>query len=690
MKRLTYHLSGMEQNTASYEMMYDGLMKVRSRNRYLGADPVDHTPHYFRGNIGYEITAPHKLAHDRPCIKICIPLSEIFENTKESLPMKRLKYHLLQMEKETYTYKEMYEGEKIVFPPPSSDPCSDEQQPWREQDADYYYKQSMLSIENTHKLAQDKPTLVWRIPAELLGIDSYTSVAADYCLRAFKPYIDALNEPLYNRGRPDNEKGKYYLYSPGGEVLLRNTAFFSLCPQRDYDYGSGYSVYLYDDDQPRPPQMCLCIRMQVQLPKRNLRKTIQMLCRDLPDAVDDFINNFDPIPLYQALELAEKQTAIRSWLKNSEYCAFIANGSILPRSKNSDLPMTNAIPFRSTPEDEISICGVTGMGIKRGVTVITGGGYSGKSTLLDAISSGIYDHIAGDGRELCITDPSAVTISAEDGRSIKRVNISPFIKWTPCADTTDFSTERASGSTSQAANIIEAVDNGSKLLLLDEDRSATNFMIRDRMMKELIEKEPITPFTDRVRELLSRHRVSTILVIGGSGEYLSVADKVYMMNDFVIQDVTPRAKDLCANNRVISEAPEEANWRQQRALKHEGFTSYPENASSEKLCISEMGFIMIGDEKIDVRGLHNIITPNQIYALGFILRYLQLFNGDDTIDLTKSIDMLYCKIQEEGLDIVYSSYFTTCERFLDLPRKQEVLACINRMRKVTFEKGLSH
>jgi len=409
-----------------------------------------------------------------------------------------------------------------------------------------------------------------------------------------------------------------------------------------------------------------------------------MLCRDLPNAVDQFIAEFDIVRLNRALELAEKQASIRAWLKNSDYCAFVANGSILPRSKGTDLPMENAIPFQSVPDDEIEICGVRGMGIKKGVTVITGGGYSGKSTLLDAISAGIYDHIPGDGRELCITDNTAVSISAEDGRSVKHVNISPFIKWLPGGDTTDFSTDHASGSTSQAANIMEAVDCGAKLLLIDEDRSATNFMIRDRMMKELIEKEPITPFTDRVNELHKREGVSTILVIGGSGEYLSVADKIYMMEDYLIHDVTKKSKAICISHGVTTDVPADTDWTQNRILYSEHFSSYPEGSGSEKLEVSDMGFIQIGDEWIDVRGLHDIVSKRQLDTLGFMLRQLMVSNKDHKIDIVHRIDELYAKIEVEGVDILYSPFFTTTERFLDLPRKQELLALISRMRKIQF------
>ncbi len=640
----------------------------------------DWDPTYYNGNVGFRITATHKLAQDKPTVTIMLPIDSIlndYDEMKEGILMKRLKYYLLNMQNDTSTYKEMYDGETILSLSPD-----------REleilYDPIYWHEDKSCEITSTHKLAQSKPTVTWNIPIEKIGIEDITTAAADYCLRAFAPYIDELNAELYNRSRPDDESGKYYLYKPGGEVLVRNTAYFALCPQKDYENGSGNMVYMLNDGVSRPPKMCLCIRMQVQLPKRKIRKTIGMLCKDLPEAVDRFIAQFDIVKFNETIALSEKQTAIRTWLKDSPYCSFITNGSILPRSKGTDLPMPNAVPFQSTPDDEIEICGVRGMGIKRGVTVITGGGYSGKSTLLDAISAGIYNHILGDGRELCITDDSAMTISAEDGRSVKTVNISPFIKWLPGGDTRIFSTEHASGSTSQAANIMEAVDCGARLLLIDEDRSATNFMIRDRMMKELIEKEPITPFTDRVKELYSACGVSTVLVIGGSGEYLSVADRVYMMDDFHIHDVTDKGRAICKKANVCPELPPPTDWKQARTLCGEGFSSYPSGSGSEKLVVSDMGFILIGDEQINIRGLHDIITKRQLDALGYMLRWLMLRNTEPTVDLDSIIDKLYEEIEKEGLDTVFSSYFTTTERFLDLPRKYELKAVINRMRKLSF------
>ena len=599
--------------------------------------------------------------------------------------MKRLKNKLLSMEANTTTYREMYEGSMII-----DDPAHPTILPYKDHSSVYYNERVGYEISVTHKLAQDKPTIVISIPCDMLGINtsdkSTKNAEADFCLRAFRRYIDALNVELYNRSRPDDENGKYYIYSPGGEVIHRNAAYFALYPQKDYENGTGSHVYLLNDGISRPPLMCLCLRIQVQLPKKKLRKTIQMLCRDLPDAVDRFILDFDMDGLQNVAELARKQASIRAWLKNSNYCSFVANGSILPRAKGTDLPMMGAIPFKSTQDDEIEVCGVRGMGIKKGVTVITGGGYSGKSTLLDAISAGIYDHVLGDGRELCITDESAVTISAEDGRSVKHVNISPFIKWLPGGDTCDFSTDHASGSTSQAAHIMEAVDSGAKLLLIDEDKSATNFMIRDRMMKELIEKEPITPFTDRVNELYATHGVSTILVIGGSGEYLSVADKIYMMEDYLIHDVTEKSRNISTSHGVTTDLPPSANWMQSRILYSDHFSSYPEGSGTEKLEVSDMGFIMIGDEKIDVRGLHDIVSSRQLDTLGFMLRYLEVTNNDRKIDIEKKINDLYMRIEAQEIDFLYSAFFTTCERFLDMPRRQELMALVNRMRKINMVK----
>ncbi|MCL2400143.1 MAG: ABC-ATPase domain-containing protein, partial [Defluviitaleaceae bacterium] len=480
--------------------------------------------------------------------------------------------------------------------------------------------------------------------------------------------------------------------------------YFSLIPAKDYRDGKGNIIYVCRYDDPPPDIMCLCIRMEIQLPYLKLDRAKTMLLKQLPEATECFVKEFNGKGLNATIKLEQTQQVIRDFLQNSDYCAFIANGSILARERGSDKPAKSAISFQSPTNCEIEIVGIKGMGIKRGVTVITGGGYSGKSTVLNAISAGIYNHVEGDGRELCITDKTAVTITAEDGRAVSNVNISPFIKWIPNGNPANFSTTHASGSTSQGANIMEAVSYGAKLLLIDEDRSATNFMIRDAVMKKLIEREPITPFTDRVNELADMG-ISTILVIGGSSEYLTVADDVFMMDEFVISEVTSKAKSFVP---VISAMTLHHDWDNHRTMS-KVFTTYPKGVSRELLSVSDTGFIIIGDERIDIRNLHDIVTETQVNALAFILRYLaksdEGLNSLETMalamrglsstgkfnmqkaDIVSKVQALYAQIEAEGLNLIDTGFFTTMHRFMDMPRQFEVLAAINRMRHVAWQKS---
>lgn len=626
--------------------------------------------------------------------------------------MKRLLWYLNQIKDsstKTFRYtvmiegrpvqKEIYDGEcSVTYLKPGGEP--DGERGGTRREPTFWHNDIAYTLDRTSRMALSRPTVTIAIPVEHIGITDFTPAAADFCLRQIAPYFERVNAEYANKSRPDSDNGKYYVYAPGGEVLVRNASFFAMHLAKDYEEGKGAKIYETRYVDPPPDRMCLHIRIEVQLPHGKLKRAKEMLVKRLPGETERFVREFNHTGLASALALEATQNQIRQFLKEGEYCTLIANGSILAREKGTKLPMKDALPFQSTPEDEIEIAGVRGMGIRRGITVITGGGYSGKSTLLNAISAGIYNHVAGDGRELCITDGTAVTITAEDSRAVSCLNISPFIKWIPGGDTGVFSTTHASGSTSQAANIMEAIDCGSKLLLIDEDRSATNFMIRDRLMKELIEKEPITPFTDRVREL-SAKGVSTILVIGGSGEYLSVTDKIYMMDEFVIGDVTGQAKSIAP---LPSTPPNKAEWATRRVMQSGKFTSYPECSGTEKLDVSDTGFIVIGDERIDIRTLHDIATSAQVDALAFMLRYLarSADKGDELermafamrgitrkaqdheIDVKACVHELYAEIEQQGINIVDTGFFTSMGRFLDLPREFELMAAISRMRRVEW------
>ena len=574
------------------------------------------------------------------------------------------------MGRETKDWKEMYAGLVV-----GSDG-------YVYNDPTYWSGDLSLTIEMTNRELVDRPTILCMIPAKELGIENYNDAVADDCYRQWIPYVEEMNEGLYNRHKLREETGWYYTARFSGEILTRNSAYFAMRSSNERSTG---------------PQMCLCMRIQVQLKKNDKKKSLRLLF-NVPEMIRSFIRGFDRERSRRVNTLAEKQKALRAWLSDSDYCAFIANGSILPRDSKTGMALMGAVPFQAPEEEEIEACGIKGLGIKKGVTIISGGGYSGKSTVLDTISAGIYDHVLGDGRELCVTDASAVSISAEDGRSVKALDISPFISWIPGGDPAEFFTDHASGSTSQAANILEAIHSGSRLLLIDEDRSATNFMIRDALMKELIQREPITPFTERVKELYTSLGVSTILVIGGSGEYLAVADTVYLMDEYRIYNATERAKDIYgehADRRTgVSGVSKIRDWSQRRILRTKGFTPYPKVFGPEKLEIPDIGFILIGDEKIDTNPIHDIVCHDQRTAIGFMIRKIEnKYGGDlfsdperETLDLAAEVDSLYEEIDEQGLDTVYSGMFPGCDRYLALPRKVDLLAVIHRMRGVEYTK----
>ena len=605
--------------------------------------------------------------------------------------MNRLKNILVHIDPSSTAYTDLYEAPIIVYDPETGVTTE-------ENDNTFWEGAVGFEITRTHKLALDKPTVLVLIPTDVIfrGSAVWHTVkeehdlalrskqycaAADASLRMLIPYVACENDILYNRGRPDEENGKFYMQIPGGEVLMRNGAFIDMRYPCDYELSGGRSARLKPSAERKSKELFLCIMVQVQLPKGRIKKATQMLTKTLPNMVDRFVQEHDISKLDAALDLAKRQYAIRQWLKNSRYCVFLANGSILPRNTEGNGPMQDAYPFISPAEDEIEIEGTRGMGIPKGVTVITGGGYSGKTTLLSAISAGVYDHCPGDGREFVMTDNSAMEISTEEGRSVQDIDIGMFMRWLPQnADTAHFSTHAASGSTSQAANIIEAIGYGCTLLLIDEDRSATNIMIRDAVMRKLIENEPIIPFTDRIRHLSEIQGVSSVLVIGGSSEYLGVADRVYMMQDYRLTNVTEQAKNVAPKN-LTNETPL-AYIRRSRLIT--GLDAHPFGSGSERLGYSRIGIMSFGEEDINLRVLNNAVTEEQRNAIAFILRQIAIRYVGKPFIRDEVVQSVFDAIEHDGLDAVYSSYFTQCGRFIDLPRTAEVAATIDRMRSIVL------
>lgn len=436
------------------------------------------------------------------------------------------------------------------------------------------------------------------------------------------------------------------------------------------------------------------VRMEIGFPANgrtiNAGELIKILFTLLPDAVTNelMFRNIHKGNIRKAAELAENQNYIRTELKKRDLAAFVADGAILPRESGiSQKPMKNAVPFQS-PESMKVVFELpngeklSGMGIKRGITLIVGGGYHGKSTLLEALERGVYDHIAQDGREYVITDATAVKLRAEDGRCITGTDISMFIRNLPNKVNTEcFYTEDASGSTSQAANVIEAVEAGSEVLLIDEDTSATNFMIRDELMQLVVTKdrEPITPYIDRIRELYHRFGISTILVVGSSGAYFKKADAIIQMDEYRAYDITDAAKEQA-----------QAYEGERKTQMQSADVSLPDfhrcmlpNKSfyddRTKIRVNGSESVSVNKNTIDMRAVEQLIDAEQLRALGYICKHMNetVFNGKTT--LQSAVEKVETALEKNGFVSVCGK-MVPCD--LAMPRKQEIFACIDRCRNM--------
>ena len=395
----------------------------------------------------------------------------------------------------------------------------------------------------------------------------------------------------------------------------------------------------------------------------------------------------------QVIFLSEDQKAVREEMKKRNLIAFVAEGSILPRQSGaSDLSMKEAVPFQSPGSMKVTMQlphrgRITGMGIKKGITLIAGGGYHGKSTLLQALEKGVYDHIAGDGREFVLTDDTAWKLRAEDGRKIKAVDISLFINHIPSGrDTRRFSTLDASGSTSQAANIIEAIEAKSNVLLIDEDTSATNFMVRDELMQRVIQKdkEPITPFLERARDLYEKAGISTILVVGSCGSCFYIADQILQMDNYRPVDITEKTRTLLKEyKKPDCRAEGFALPKEKRSISFGSSVVRKKNyrgtgmvEEREKLKVMERESLMLGREQLDLRYLEQLVDREQTQTLGCLLKYAKEQYSGKTTNFAELIEDLIRKLEKEGIGSVSGQKDVPAG--MAMPRRQEIYACFNR------------
>ena len=422
------------------------------------------------------------------------------------------------------------------------------------------------------------------------------------------------------------------------------------------------------------------------------RQAASLLTEDIPRLVETallFANN-ELAAIEQITAVVEDADFLRAHLQTAGLVAFVADGAVLPRRSGVDeRPLTGArvIPWHSPAAFRHTVTlphagQISGTGIPTGVTLIVGGGFHGKSTLLNALEQGVYNHRPGDGRERVVTRPDAVKIRAEDGRRVAGVDISPFINNLPFGQqTTHFYSDNASGSTSQAANIIEALELGSSLLLIDEDTAATNFMIRDRRMQSLIAKaqEPITPLIDRVRQLYVEHGVSTILVIGGSGDYFDVADQVIGMEAYRAADLTAQAKQIAHEQQAERLVEGGAAFGPQGKRVPQGRSINPRRGKREvSIKVRDRHTIQFGEETIDLSAVSQLIDMSQTRAIGGAIWALAERYLDDKRPLSAAIDQLMDQIEQEGLDSLNGRLGNDFAQF----RRQELGAALNRLRSL--------
>lgn len=506
------------------------------------------------------------------------------------------------------------------------------------------------------------------IPGELYDTPEKKVALEDHLLRRF--YGKAGKYSFQAKG--SGKSGVIAVMRPGQEVLPRS------------------AVELTKDGG-------VIVRFEVGFPANgrtiNARELVKILYQFLPQCVEEsFIyKNIDAKAAQTAVRLAADQTVLRRQMKEQDLIAFVADGAILPRASGvSDKPMKQAVAFRSPDSLRVTLKlsggePIAGMGIKKGITLLVGGGYHGKSTLLKALERGVYGHIAGDGREYVLTDADAVKIRAEDGRSIWHTDISMFISDLPNKKSTVcFDSEDASGSTSQAANVVEAMEAGASALLIDEDTSATNFMIRDELMQRVIarDKEPITPYIERVRELKERYGISTILVAGSCGAYIDVADTIIQMDSYLPCDITSYAKKLAVDYPSVAQAPvqqKEPNY-DRRPVKHPDVYY----KGQIKCKVQGMESISVSKETIDLRYVEQLADSGQLQTLGHVMRYMEEQGFDGKRTLQELVDGLYEKLEKEGFSALFARRggHGDLPGNLAMPRREELFACVNRYRKL--------
>ncbi|MCR5824234.1 MAG: ABC-ATPase domain-containing protein [Lachnospiraceae bacterium] len=491
----------------------------------------------------------------------------------------------------------------------------------------------------------------------------------NFILHIMYPRITELLEEIVNDKKDVREKANFSIQTP------------DTCMDRK-------SGCVYDHEK-----RYFEVRINLSAPLKNaVSLNTKKFCRAVLGLLRCFYettSNLDKEELAFWKKTCMNQRDMRRFMQEKGLCAFVADGSILPRQNGTEEPMKDALPFESPETLRVSIQTssgdvITGMGIKKGITVITGGGYSGKTTILDAIEQGIYDHIPGDGREYVLADPTTLKTNAEDGRPVENVDLSPFFRWLKSdSPLKNFSTLHASGSVSQASNIVEAVCGNVKLLLIDEDKSATNFMMRDETMRKIVPDEPIIPFTDRICELKNRCDTSVILVIGGSGEYLAYSDTVILMKDFKPFDISDSVRKFGVKRKSEQE---EADWMNSRRIVPKT-TSQPFLYFRSVVTENEKK-IILDDYSADVTCLTALTTGDRMNTAMKVMEKLLTDKEGDDDELLNKLAVYTDQVLGNSEHATGFNVSGSTQLFYAQIRPIDAWCCLNRSRGVHMKRGL--
>ncbi len=557
-----------------------------------------------------------------------------------------------------------------------------------------------------------------RLRTELLNIDgrgypSYKKIRGSYNFESFDLFIDyvqgdpfaapsrlRVRVPVAGSGFPESCFSSRTRQVAFRDFLARR--FSELCRDVREKQGSGKSGLLgmdvpgqeiMDRSSVVVEDSCIEARFVAGLPAQGRRvrgrQAAVLICEKIPGLVRRalFFDKADAVELETHLDVCEDAVALRTALDERDLIAFVADGSVLPRRSGiDDRPLDEgAVAFKSPDSMRVTIPTlhsgeISGMGIKKGVTLIAGGGYHGKSTLLNALERGVYNHVPGDGREKAVSTRTAVKIRAEDGRSVQGVDITPFIDNLPGKGRpSSFNTQNASGSTSQAANIMEAVEMKAEALLLDEDTCATNLMIRDARMQNLVEKpgEPITPYLDRVRSLYDDAGISAVIVLGGSGDYFEVADQVIRMDNFEPSDVTERAKEIAARFPSLRKEENVEPWPESGIRREPDPHSIDPSKGRKSVSIKTRSTraVVFGSHEVDMGQVSQLVDEGQLRAIGRAMDMARrkLERG---VSFFEAIESVCEEVYEHGFDVLDDRRTGDYVEF----RPWELAAALNRLR----------